>query len=158
MFLEYTPQGQPTQRWHFQPGRLKTGSMILLEKQTGLKYGQEFKQTLMMGGTLARKALLWLFLRQDHPTVKFDDVDFYDDELLLVQDKDEIEAEIEALKDLDGIPEDQRLAGLSMLRSQLLTAPDAPGKAPEGTPATPEGEPAPADASTAPPAPDPSSI
>jgi hypothetical protein len=162
MYLEYTPEGQPTQRWTFQPGRVHSGDMILIEKHTGLKYGQEFKQALLQGGTLARRGLLWLFLHRDHPTIKFDDVSFYDDELKLVQDKDEIDAEIDALEKFDGIPEDQRAAGLAMLRSQLETAPAAPGKAPASTPAERVslqfgGLTAPEDASTGQDSPDPSS-
>jgi hypothetical protein len=150
VFLEYTPEGQPMQRWHYRPGRVHCGEMILLERETGLKYGQEFKQALMQGGTLARQGLLWLFLHRAHPSLKFSDVGFYDDELELVQDKDELAAEIETLEGLTGVPEDQRTAGLAMLRAQLATAPDAPGKAPTDTPAEPLPEPAPVDVPTPP--------
>lgn len=143
MFLVYKPEGQPEQRWHFQPGRVRTGSMILLQKVTGLKYGQEFKQALLEGDVIARRALLWLHLRQDHPTIRVEDVEFADDELLLVQDKDELVASIEQLENMTGIPEDERAAGLSMMRQQLLEAPDAPGKAPTVTPAGPEPAPEP---------------
>lgn len=158
MFLIYKPEGQPEQRWHYQPGRVHSGEMILLERETGLKYGQEFKQALMQGGTLARQGLLWLFLHRDHPSLRFADVGFFDDELVLEQDKDELSAEIEALEDMGGVPEDQRAAGLAILRAQRATAPDAPGKAPAATPAEPLPEPAPADAPTPPQLPDPLSI
>ncbi|MEV4705024.1 hypothetical protein [Actinoplanes sp. NPDC049316] len=136
MFLIYTPEGQEEQRWLYQPGRLKTNEMIAIERRTGLKYGGQFKQDLMQGGTLARKALLWTFLRRTHHTISFDDVDFYDDELQLVMDRDELTAEIEALESFDGITEDERRAGLALLRQQLAEAPYAPGKDP-GTPPTP---------------------
>lgn len=138
MFLIYTPEGQEEQRWLYQPGRLKTNEMIAIERRTGLKYGGQFKQDLMQGGTLARKALLWTFLRRTHHTISFDDVDFYDDELQLVMDRDELTAEIEALESFDGITEDERRAGLALLRQQLAEAPYAPGKDP-GTPPTPAG-------------------
>lgn len=136
MFLIYTPEGQEEQRWLYQPGRLKTNEMIAIERRTGLKYGGQFKQDLMQGGTLARKALLWTFLRRTHHTISFDDVDFYDDELQLVMDRDELTAEIEALESFDGITEDERRAGLALLRQQLAEAPYAPGKDP-GTPPAP---------------------
>ena len=131
MFLVYTPEGKPEQRWHYQPGRLKSGEMILLEKHSGgMKYGQEFKQQLMMGSTMARRALLWMFLHREHRTLDIRDVDFFDDELKLVRDKDETLAEIAELKEFDGIPEAEREAALSILRRELQEAPEAPGKAP----------------------------
>lgn len=140
MFLVYKPEGQPEQRWHFLPGRLKTAEMIAIEKRTGLKYGQQFKQELMMGGTLARQALLWTMLRREHHTLRFEDVDFYDDELQLLQDKDELAAEIEALEteQIEGMSDLERAAGLALLRRQQAEAPEAPGKAPTAvTPAEP---------------------
>jgi hypothetical protein len=139
VFLHYKPEGQPERRFHVQLGRMHSGEMIQLERHTGLKYGP-FKQELMQAGTIARQGLLWLLLHRDHPELKFADVGFYDDELELVMDKDEVAKEIEALEDLAGspeLPEADRLAGLAMLRSQLREAPDAPGKAPESTLAAP---------------------
>lgn len=141
MFVVYKPEGQPEQRWHFLPGRLRTAEMIAIEKRTGLKYGTEFKQDLLMGGTRARQALLWTMLRREHHTIQFDDVDFYDDELVLERDKDELAAEIAELEKFQGLTEAERDAGLALLRSQLETAPDAPGKAPTVTPAEPPSEP-----------------
>jgi hypothetical protein len=137
VFVVYKPEGQPEQRWHFLPGRLRTAEMIAIEKRAGVKYGQQFKQDLMMGGTSARQALLWTLLRREHHTIRFEDVDFADDELLLVLDKDETLAEIEALESFDGITEAERLSGLALLRQQLADAPEAPGKAPAATPAAP---------------------
>ena len=141
MFLVYKPLGQPEQRWHFLPGRMHSGEMILIEKVSDLRYGNEFKQELMMGGTTARKALLWVMLRRQHPTIRFADVEFYDDELQLIQDKDEIAAELEAMESEErpeAMSEAQWMAGLMLLRRQLAEAPDAPGKAPADTPAVPE--------------------
>lgn len=138
MYLIYTPEGQEEQRWVFQPGRLRTAEMIAIERRTGgLKYGTEFKDALMRGDTLARKALLWTLLRRTHHTISFDDVDFYDDELKLVLDRDELAAEIAALEEFAGVTEDQRMAGLALLRAQLADAPYAPGKDPAPTPTEP---------------------
>jgi hypothetical protein len=160
VFVIYKPEGQPEQRWHYQPGRIHSGEMILLERETGLRYGQEFKQELAQGSTVARRGLLWLFLHRAHPALKYADVGFYDDELELQLDKDEVAKEIEALEDMaGGMPESQRQAGLALMRAQLDSAPDAPGKAPAVDP-TPADEPipptAPADALTPPQPPAPS--
>lgn len=135
MYLVYKPEGQPEQRWHFQPGRMNRFDMLAIEKVTGLKYGQQFKQELMQGGTEARAALLWVHLRREHPTIDFRNIEFFDDELQLLQDKDETLAEIAALEgeEIEGLSELERAAGLALLRRQLAEAPDAPGKAPTAT-------------------------
>ena len=142
MFLDYTPEGQATQRFHFQPGRLKTAEMIAIERRSGLKYNVEFKQALMQGSTVARQALLWTFLRRQHLDLRFEDVDFYDDELVLVLDRDETEAEIAALRDFTGISETDREAALASLADHLRTAPYAPGKEPPA-PTPPQAGPMP---------------
>lgn len=134
MFLIYRPEGGTEQRWVFNPGRLRVQEMTAIERRTGLQYGGRFKQELMQGSTLARQALLWTMLRRTHHTLRFEDVDFYDDELLLVQDRDELAAEIEHLEADTTLPEADRLAGLMMLRSQLDEAPYPPGKDPGPAP------------------------
>ncbi len=130
MFLVYKPEGGEEQRWLYNPGRLRTQEMFAIERHPGLKYGGEFKQALMQGATLARQALLWTFLRRDHPTIKFADVDFFDEELELQRDKDELEAEIAALEENTDLDETTRSISLHVLRGQLATAPYAPGKEP----------------------------
>jgi hypothetical protein len=145
VYLVYKPDGQPEQRWHYEPGRLHSGEMLLVEKASGFRYGAEFKQELMLGSTLARKALLWVMLRRTHQAIKLADVDFYDEQLQLIQDKDEIAAELAAMESEErpeGMSDAQWSAGLALLRRQLSEAPDAPGKAPTGTTAEPPCSPA----------------
>lgn len=139
MFLVYTPEGGDEQRWEYRPGRLRTMEMEAIEKHTGLAYASEFKAALLKGQTSARRALLWTFLRRRHPTIKYTDVDFYDDELILERTKGEIDAEItevERLADTD-ITAEERLLTLAILRQQRETAPDDPGKAGSPSAATP---------------------
>lgn len=145
LYLVYKPEGQPEQRWHYEPGRLHSGEMLLVEKASGFRYGAEFKQELMLGGTMARKALLWVMLRRTHPAIKLADIGFCDDELQLIQDKDELAAELAAMEGEerpDGMSDAQWSAGMALLRRQLAEAPDAPGKAPTGTTAEPSSSPA----------------
>ena len=129
MFLVYTPDGGDEQRFHYEPGRLRVAEMKAIEQATGMSYGTEFKQKLLMGSTVAKQALLWTFLRRRHNPIKLADVDFCDDELVLERDQDEIAAELEALATFEGMPADERLAAEAMLRAQLANAPQAPGKA-----------------------------
>ncbi|WFF07257.1 hypothetical protein O7622_01250 [Micromonospora sp. WMMD1076] len=139
MFLVYRPEGGEEQRWEYRPGRLRVMEMEAIEQHTGLAYATDFKAQLLKGQTSARRALLWTMLRRQHPTLKYADVDFYDDELLLERTKSEIEAEIaevERLPDGDLSPEDRMLT-LAVLRQQLADAPDDPGKALSPSDATP---------------------
>jgi hypothetical protein len=136
VFLVYTPEGQPEQRFHYKPGRLRVSEMAAIEKASGMQYGATFKQELMQGATIARQVLLWTFLRRQHPTLKLLDVDFFDDELKLIQDKDEIREELEALEKMDSTQSEGRVIAMAMLQAQLVDAPDAPGKGP--APAAPD--------------------
>lgn len=137
MFLVHKPEGGEEQRWEYRPGRLRTMEMEAIEKHTGLAYSTDFKQQLLRGQTSARRALLWTFLRRAHPTIKYADVDFCDDELTLERTKGEIERELVELDNMadDIAPEDLAMAR-ALLRQQLADAPDDPGKAPSPSDAT----------------------
>lgn len=138
MYLEYAPEGQPTQRWHYQPGRFRVAEMRIIEKTTGMRW-KEFQGELEMGSVVALQALLWTYLRRQHPALKVEDVDFAADEVQLVKDADELAADLENLEEAAGaMPEDQRQAGLAYTRIQLRNAPPPPGKAPADTPAQPQ--------------------
>ncbi|WP_412736966.1 hypothetical protein [Krasilnikovia sp. MM14-A1259] len=135
----YKPDGQAERRWHVRLGRLPLPEMKMIQHAAGVKFGQ-FQQGLMAGGVDELQALLWVYLRREHPTLRVEDVKFVLDEVQLQQDKDEIAEEIRVLEeDLPDLDPAERAAGLAMLRVQLRDAPDAPGKAPEAasTPAVP---------------------
>lgn len=139
MFLVYKPEDGEEQRWEYRPGRLRVMEMEAIEKHTGgLAYATEFKAQLLKGQTAARRALLWTFLRRQHPTLKFADVDFFDDELQLERTKGEVEQEIAAVQELSDadMSPDERLMTVAILRQQLATAPDDPGKADSASDAT----------------------
>jgi hypothetical protein len=130
MILIYRPDNQPEQRFEFRPGRVKVAEMEAIQKRTGMPYGTEFKAKLLQGDVVARRALLWTLQRREHHMLRFEDVDFYDDELVLERDKDELAEEIAAVEEFDGISEEDRATALAVLRQQLETAPEPPGKAP----------------------------
>lgn len=128
MYLAYRPEGQDTeQEFHFHPRRtLRFAEMEAIERRTGWTYDQ-FLQQLLAGSVIARRALLWTFLRRQHPTLKIEDIDFTAEQVELRRDTDEIDAELAALADMDGLPEADRAAAEAMLRAQRATAPAPPG-------------------------------
>lgn len=84
MFLIYKPEGQeqPT-RWRYNPRRgLLAVERENIERRCGLAYA-EFTQQVLKGSSLCRRALLYTFLRRDHPGVRWEDVQFEWDELSL---------------------------------------------------------------------------
>ncbi|MFG2002294.1 hypothetical protein ACGFNU_24390 [Spirillospora sp. NPDC048911] len=83
MYLVYQPEGsdEPT-RWRYNPNKLMSAEREMLERRTGRNFA-EFTQDVVKGGALSRRALLFMFLKRDHPTTKWDDVDFAWDELRL---------------------------------------------------------------------------
>jgi hypothetical protein len=129
MFLIYKPDGQDEKRYVYNPGKLRVSESEAIEDRTGLAYGGDFKIALLKGNMRARRALLWTYLRREHPAIRYEDVDFADDEVSLEMDKDEINAELEALPNASISDDDKRMAEM-VYREQLKTAPDAP--APKG--------------------------
>lgn len=129
MYLTYRPDGGEPQSWTVNLGKLRSLETEAIEKVTGLDYGTDFKQKLLKGNTLARRALLWTMLRRTHPTVRFGDVDFADDELQLQMDRQELTDVRQRLLDTD-MPEAERSLALQMIDFELITAPEPAGKAP----------------------------
>ncbi|MEU0369109.1 hypothetical protein ABZ070_02395 [Streptomyces sp. NPDC006283] len=91
MFLVYKPEGQdePT-RWRYNPKKLMSVEREDLERRTGRNFSQ-FTTDVMQGNSLCRRALLFTFLRRDHPKTRFEDVDFAWDELTLEYSRQELE-------------------------------------------------------------------
>lgn len=89
MFLIYQPEGQdePT-RWRYNPKKLMSIEREDLERRSGRNFS-DFTQAALQGNSLCRRALLFTFLRRDHPKIKFEDVDFAWDELKLEYSRQE---------------------------------------------------------------------
>jgi hypothetical protein len=130
VYLRYTPEGSDTQEWVVQLGKLRVFDIEAIERVTDMAYGTEYKQALMKGNGKARRALLWTMLRKAHPTLKYADVDFADDELVLQLDTDELAELKAAVEASTGIPEADKVLALEALDADLRTAPAPPGKAP----------------------------
>jgi hypothetical protein len=129
MFLVYKPDGTEEQRWRYERGRFRSAEMEAIEKRTSWDFDTEFQTRLLSGNALARRALLWTFLRRQHPAIRFDSVDFASDELLLEFDREELEAQRAQVLEMTNIDEAERAAALALLDKQLIEAPEPEGKA-----------------------------
>ncbi len=138
MRLVYTPEGQDEpQVWEFALGKLRSQEVEHIERLTGLSYGTEYKDRLLKGNMLARRALLFTLLRRQHPHYKFADVDFADEELTLEQNLDELLETRKVIETLPAIPEAERPAVLEALDQQIAEERERNG---EGKAPTPSGE------------------
>lgn len=134
MQLTYKPAGQedPTV-WVLNLGKLLSPEAEAIEKVTGMNYGLEYKEALLRGNMRCRRAILWVLQRRTHPTIKFDDVSFADDELSIEMTRDEWIAVRNKTVEEGASPE-----VLAAIDKEIDSAPDpsSVGKAPVGDAAT----------------------
>lgn len=130
MYLIYSPEGQdePT-RWKYNPRKIMSAEREWIERRTDRNWS-EFTKDVIQGSSLCRRALLFVYLKREHPTVKWDDVDFAWDELKLEYSKAElIELRSTVAESVSG---DEGAAVLEKLDAEIVDAfedPDDEGKA-----------------------------
>ena len=129
MYLVYRPEGSDEQRWVFLPGKLRTIDTEAIERKTGWDYTTEFLAHLQKGNTLARRALVWVYLRRDHARMKFEDIDIAADEVELMYDRDELAQIREQIETQPFESETLRAQALQAIDADMANAPEAPGKA-----------------------------
>lgn len=130
MYLVYSPEGsEAPQRWKYNPRKIMSAEREWIERRTD-KNWSEFTKDVVAGSSLCRRALLYTFLKREHPSVKWDDVDFAWDELKLEYSKAEL---IELRKTVaESVTGDERAAVLEKLDGEIAEAyedPDDEGKA-----------------------------
>lgn len=80
-YLIYQPDGsEEPQRWKYVPQKLMSAEREMLEQRTGRTFAV-FTKAVLQGDSRCRRALLYLFLKREHPTTRYEDVDFAWDEL-----------------------------------------------------------------------------
>jgi hypothetical protein len=90
MYLVYNPEGSDEpKRWKYNPRKIMSAERENIERLTSRNWS-EFTKEVVGGSSLCRRALLYTYLKREHPTIKFDDVDFACDELKLEYSKGEL--------------------------------------------------------------------
>jgi hypothetical protein len=130
VYLVYKPEGsEEPQRWKYQPKKLMSAEREMLERRTDRNFTQ-FTQDVVKGNSLCRRALLFMYLKREHPGVRYEDVDFAWDELSLEHSKGELREMRKAV--VDTVPVEQLDAVLAKLDEEIDEAhedPDEEGKA-----------------------------
>jgi len=124
MYLVYQPEGsEEPQRWKYLPKKLMSAERETIERLTGKNF-TEFSQDVLKGNSRCRRALLFVYLKREHPTLKFDDVDFAWDELTLEHSKGELLLMREQLP--DSVPPEQLETVRAKLDEEIAEAYDDP--------------------------------
>lgn len=124
MYLVYKPEGsEEPKRWKYSPKRLMSSEREMLERRTGKNFS-EFTTDVVKGNSQCRRALLFMYLKREHPGVRYEDVDFAWDELDLEYSKGELLEMRKAV--VDSVPADQLEAVLEQLDQEIDDAFDDP--------------------------------
>ena len=92
MRFVYTPEGADPISWDYNPTRLMSPEAEAIERHTGMTFG-EFTVACGRGSMLAIHGLLYVLLKRQHPTLKFDEVQFCIDEIDFEVDDTDVIAE-----------------------------------------------------------------
>lgn len=87
--------------------RLTNVEAMALERVTGLVGIKEFNEKMKAGWTAALTAMVWVQAKRIEPTLRFDEVDFYFDDLDVSDLEVKDGAEVEALTPAGPTPGDQ---------------------------------------------------
>ncbi|WP_163553044.1 hypothetical protein, partial [Candidatus Frankia alpina] len=91
MYLTYQPEGSDEpQRWPYDPRKtFRAVEREMIERRSSMTYA-EWSKAVLNGSSLARRVLLFMLLKREHPTTRYEDVDFAWDEVRLEYSRQEI--------------------------------------------------------------------
>lgn len=122
LYLTYAPEGsQEPKRWRYDPRKLMSAERETLERVTDRNFAQ-FTTDVLQGNALCRRALLWVLLKREHPTLRFADVDFAWDEVKLEFSRQEWLLQLQRLEDSLAGPE--LVAARAQIEGELVDAID----------------------------------
>lgn len=128
MIVTFTPTEGDVRIYEFKPRLLPNSDAEMIERLTGQTY-QSFVQAATSGSAKARRALVFLFEKRVHPTLKWETFDFPYGAVEVEYDRDELAAAREAVEDDGSVDEDAKAVFVAQLRELEESAPEVP-KAP----------------------------
>lgn len=128
MFVTYAPDGEDTQRWEFNPDKIRQSRAEVIEKRYG-KNWDAFRAGVQSGDSKARRVLLWHLLSSEHHTLRYEDVpDFCMGDLKVEHSRGELVILRDRLAKAN-LPEDDREQMLTALDIEITDAMDGEGDA-----------------------------
>lgn len=122
MKFTYKPEGADPKVWEYRPNKLMNVEAEKIEDLTGWTY-QEFGERFMSGSTKAYHALLYILLKRETPTLKYDQVQFAMDEIEVEFGEVEKAAMLDALREAEASgqldDDEESMAQLRLLEEEL---------------------------------------
>lgn len=120
MQFVYKPEGIEPRKWVFDPNRLMSPEVEAIERHTGLAFG-EWMEQVGRGSFTAIHGLLYVLLKRQHPTLKWEEVQFCMADIDFEMSPEEIR---EARKHLESKAKDAPLSEADALALQELIEKD----------------------------------
>jgi hypothetical protein len=130
MFFKYAPEGVEPRQWTFAPDRLMASEAEAIEKVTHLTY-EQFGVALIKGSVSARRALLWVLLKREEPTLRNASVDPAVGSMSLEYEPHELRDMRSALEDNRDLSDQDRAAAMVAIDEMIADAETEAPKAPE---------------------------
>lgn len=127
MKFVYKPEGAEPREWDFNPARLMNPEVEVIERHTGMAYG-EWMEAVSKGSMLALHGLLYVLLKRTTPTLRWTDVQFCLEDLgweLEHDEKVEMVANLQALADAGDLDREGHLQ-LEALRAEIEASDEVP--------------------------------
>lgn len=119
LIVTYRPEGDPAQRWSFDPKQVISGEAEAIEKRSESTW-DEFQKAILSGSIRARRVLLWHLLKKTHPPLRFDDVSFRAGEVEVEFEKHELqELRSEILKKDKLVSDEDRDKAIAAIDAQI---------------------------------------
>jgi len=137
VYISYSPDGGDKQIFRFDPNRIMSPEAEQIERKAGKPYGQAVADA-QAGGITSRKAILWVLLRRQHPTLRYEDLNFAWADLELAYTVEELAEITDGLSGLDpdqlavARAQVQSLATDALTEAQLSEATEGKAGAPNG--------------------------
>lgn len=130
MLLKYTPEGTEGRTWTFTPEKLLSSEAEAIEKATKMTYA-EFGVAIIKGSATARRALLWVYLKREEPTLKLASIDVPVGVIALEYEPHELKQMRDEAERSEDLTDAERKAALEFFDKELgdaeVDAPKADG-------------------------------
>lgn len=127
MFVTYTPDKGDALEFTVYPAEMRFSEQEAVEKASGMEFSA-WTLAVQTGSARARRVLLWVLMRREHPKLLLGDVDFSPRELLIETSAEEKRALLDFSLTKGALPPDALAAAEAEIEASR-SDPDLVGKA-----------------------------
>lgn len=121
MIIIYAPEGVERRTWNLKEVRFMSSEAEAVERATGLEW-QEAKARVVKGSMLALRAVTWVLLKRDQPTLRYTAFDPAENEIGVDLDAEEWGVLREELAASEDLSDAERAAALAQLDAEITGA------------------------------------